>query len=218
MKTLTKYHPWGDFRRNAQTNTWTINGDFKMVPGVSGVGYALGYHETYFDLAGMSMEEKTLFFEAADVQTTFLPSFTGPTVPGDRISVWDIMSSVPIDVNGLQQDVVYGFGFPGSRQDFTEIIYGRVEQFIITMDVGNFGSPIQVNSENFSSGSPSASDRIYSYRFIEVALTDQNSTVTAGQIPPARHILSASAKEEPDYVYMMRLMRSYRLQQEPDED
>jgi len=40
-----------------------------MVPGITGVNYALAYHETYFDLAGMALDEKTLFFDAADAHT-----------------------------------------------------------------------------------------------------------------------------------------------------
>jgi len=50
------------------------------------------------------------------------------------------------------------------------------------------------------------------------------STLTAGTnmttltVYPARHLLSSVAKEEPEFQYLMRLMKSYQLQQEPDVD
>lgn len=190
-----------------------------MVPGITGVNYALAYHETYFDLAGMALDEKTLFFDAADAQQTLLPSFSGGSVPGDSVTIWDVMSSVPIVINNqFTTDLVYGFGFPGSRQTFNEIIYARVEQYATTMDIGAYGSPVKVNSQNYSSGMPTASDRIYSYRFVEVACAAPATPITSCVVTAPRHILSATAKEEPDYEYMMRLLRSYQLQQEPDVD
>lgn len=218
MKTLVKYQPIFNASRDVPTNTFTIVGDFEMLPGISGVGYAFAYYETYFDLAGLAMGEKTLFFEAADVQENYLPTFTGNSVPGDKVTVWDVMSSVPIVIDsGVLQDLVAGFGFPGSRQTFNEIIYARIQQYVTSIDVGAYGSPILVNSQTTSSGMPTASDRIYSYRFVEVSPA-AGSNVSYCVLTGARHILSASAKEEPDYEYMMRLLRSYQLQQEPDVD
>ncbi len=219
MKTLVKYHPFFTCTRDVPSNTFTVTGEFTMVPGVTGNNYALAYHETYFDLAGLTMDDKTLFFDAADVQQTLLPTWSGATIPGDKVTVWDIMSSVPIVIDDkLTADIVYNFGYPGSRQTFNEIIYARVEQYVTTQDVGTFGSPVKVNSQNYSSGMPTASDRIYSYRFVEVAVASAASPITACVVTPPRHILSASAKEEPDHEYMMRLLRSYQLQQEPDVD
>ena len=49
----------------------------------------------YFDLAGMSMDEKTLFFEAAGVQTTLAP-LANNTNTGDSAIIMDIMSTVPL--------------------------------------------------------------------------------------------------------------------------
>ena len=63
---------------------------------------------------------------------------------------------------------------------------------------------------------PTASDRVYSYRV--VILSGVGPTETGISIAGARHILKAVAKEEPDHEYMMRLLRSYQLQQEPDVD
>jgi len=72
-----------------------------------------------------------------------------------------------------------------------------------------------MNSEQIGSMMPTASDRIYSYRIVVFAASATETVLT---ITNARHLLKAVAKEEPDHEYMMRLLRSYQLQQEPDVD
>ena len=61
---------------------------------------------------------------------------------------------------------------------------------------------------------PTASDRVYSYRVALVATVSADRMDLSG----CRHILQAVAREESDHEYLMRLMRSYQLQQEPDVD
>lgn len=221
MKTLVKYHPICVATRNASTNAWTVptNGEYTMLPGFSGAGYFIAFHETYFDLAGMSMEEKTLFFDGMGVQTGLLPSWTGVSQPGDKVTITDIMTSVPLTIDTLTgTDLVYIPGFPGSRQDFEHVIYGCIRQYVTTTDVGTYGSAVQSNEQMFGSGMPTASDRVYSYRFVEGAAGEPGSPITALTTSTARHILTSTPKEEADHVYMMRLLRSYELQQSHDED
>ena len=190
-----------------------------MLPGLTGAGYFIAYHETYFDLAGMSMEEKTLFFDGMGVQTGLLPSWTGQSQAGDKVTITDIMTTVPLTIDtSLGLDLIYMPGFPGSRQDFEHVVYGCITQYVTTQDVGLYGSPIESNKQMFGSGMPTASDRVYSYRFVEGAAGDPGSPITQLTTSSARHVLTASPKEEADYVYMMRLLRSYELQQSHDED
>ncbi len=219
MKTLVKYHPQCVATRNAATNAWTVAGDYTILPGISGAGYFIAYHENYFDLAGMSMEEKTLFFDGMGVQTGILPSWTGLSQPGDKVTITDIMTTVPLSIDSSTAlDLVYIPGFPGSRQDFEHVVYGCVTQYVTTQDVGLYGSPVESNKQMFGSGMPTASDRVYSYRFVEGATGDPGSPITGLITSQARHVLTASPKEETDHVYMMRLLRSYELQQSHDED
>ena len=220
MKTLVKYHPICAATRD-QTNRWTVTPGtgYTMLPGLSGSGYFIAYHETYFDLAGMSMEEKTLFFDGMGVQSGLLPTFTGVTVPGDKVTITDLMTTVPLTIDtSLGLDLIYMPGFPGSRQDFEHVVYGCITQYVTSQDVGAYGSPIESNKQMFGSGMPTASDRVYSYRFVEGACVAPTSQVTQLATSNARHILTASPKEESDHVYMMRLLRSYELQQSHDED
>ena len=221
MKTLVKYHPQLVATRNAGTNAWTVptTGGYTMLPGITGAGYFIAYHETYFDLAGMSMEEKTLFFDGMGVQTGILPTWTGASQPGDKVTITDIMTTVPLSIDtSTALDLIYIPGMLGSRQDFEHVVYGCVTQYVTTQDVGSYGSAVESNKQMFGSGMPTASDRVYSYRFVEGAAGDAGSPITALVTSQARHVLTASSKEESDHVYMMRLLRAYELQQSHDED
>ena len=77
---------------------------------------------------------------------------------------------------------------------------------------------VLLNEEQYGSMSPTASDRVYSYRVVVAAGVIGGPGATSMFVYPARHILRAEAKEEPDHQYIMRLLRSYELQQEPDVD
>jgi hypothetical protein len=220
MKTLVKEHGFFDATRNAGTNTWTLTDGFnyRLIPGTTGVGSLYAYSRTFFDLAGLSMDEKTLFFDMAAVQTGGLPVFSGPASPGDSISIIDVMTSVPLTEDAtMLSDLAYGFGFNGSRQNFEHVIFARHLQYAVHLDLGSYASPTLTASNQYGSGEATASDRVYSYRFILLG-TAVASGVTGSTIVGARHVLTATPKEEQEYQYLMRLKRSYDLQQAPDVD
>lgn len=221
MKTLFKYHSAFGATKASEVALWTLTpgSDFQLMPGTIGtLGSLYVYSDTYFDLAGMSADEKTLFFDAIDVQTPSLPAWGGSPIPGDAITIMDVMTSVPLAIDAsLVVDAGNGAGFPYTRSNFEHVIYGRTLQYVSSIDLGGFGSPTLVASNQYGSGMPTASDRVYSYRFIFIN-TNNATTTTSCLIPAARHILVARATEEPEYIHMMRLLRSYNLQQEPDVD
>lgn len=213
MKTLAKEHSLGTFSQTSPGN-WEFAG-----------GNSTGYWEqtgpftfvssTYFDLAGMSMEEKTLFFEAAGTQTALPPAGTAAAVAGDALVIADLMTSSPLTAEEALFVAAFG-NFPPAPLSFQETVYGKIDSWVVHLDTGDWGSYTLTNSEQIGSMMPTASDRVYSYRVVilsAVAPTEPTIVVNA-----ARHILRAKAKEEPDYEYMMRLLRSYQLQQEPDVD
>lgn len=221
MKTLYKYHSAFGATKAAPASPWALTpgSDFQLIPGTAGgLGFLYVYSDTYFDLAGMSQEDKTLFFEAIDVQTPSLPAWDGIPTAGDSLTLIDVMTSVPLNIDAtLLTDVGNGVGFPLTRSNFEHVIYARSLQYVSHLDLGTFASPTLVASNNYGSGMPTASDRVYSYRFIFIN-TDNATNITSCLVPAARHILVARATEEPEYIHMMRLMRSYNLQQEPDVD
>lgn len=210
MKTLTKEHRLLNVDKEGPVFTVAnADGWRQLVPG----GQAF-VSENYYDLAGMSMEEKTLFFEGATVQELQNPSHVGGAA-GDLLQIIDIMSSMPLTDIQLNSFAIYGNVTPNSIPTFTSTIYARNRIYLVDLDFAASGFFNLLCSNQLGSLQPTASDRIYCYRYV---LCGINNAGTSFTVTPARYILAANAKEEPTYEYLMRLKRSYELQNEPDRD
>ena len=172
--------------------------------------------DTYFDLAGMSIDDKTLFFEGAAVQEVQNPvAVTGAA--GDLLQVADIMSAIPLSDDQVVTFLTYGniqgegIGFG----TFDQTIYARHRVYAIDVDFAGSNYFNLLSSNQLGSLGPTASDRVYCYR---VVLMGANNAATTMFVYPARYLLRAQSKEESEYQYLMRLKRSYDLQNEPDRD
>ena len=217
MKQLTKEH--GLLSVVGQESGWNIqkNGTYGSWTQFGGSGSGFFISRTYFDLAGMSMDDKTLFFEAAGTQTVLSPKGQS-SLAGDNCIIYDIMTATPMTDTELANFTAFGnFAQPSSVLNFDETIYARSRIFGITVNEAAIDHMVLLNEEQFGSMSPTASDRIYSYRIV-IPLGVSAQSMGGLLVYPVRHILRATAKEEPDHTYIMRLLRSYQLQQEPDVD
>ncbi len=213
MKVLTKDHGYL-IANQSPPGTWSVDPTSQGWELVSAGGVFTS--SEYFDLGGLSQEEKTLFFEGATVQNMLNPThFNGAA--GDSIIMVDLMSSLPLRANQLSNFAVYGnfAATPIKTLNFEHTIYARIRQYVVDLDTAAWGSFIQVSENQIGSLEPTASDRIYSYRIIVMG-----TPTTADRIDVfnSRHMLSVNSKEEPQYQYLMRLLRSYQLQQDPDRD
>jgi len=65
-------------------------------------------------------------------------------------------------------------------------------------------------STSFSSGEPTAASKLYCYRIIRPWI---DTGITKIQIPSSRFYLTGVRDQEEDLVYLMRLKRSYELDQ-----
>lgn len=174
---------------------------------------------TYFDLAGLSQREKTLFFKGATVQQLGNPTMTNGAA-GDSCQIYDIMTSSPMSADELTSFSQAGnfaglTGAATSGLTFDQTIYARRREYVVSVDLASWGALQLVSDDQLGSMNPTASDRVYSYRMIITALAGTNKTLG---VLGSRQILSAEAKEEPEFEYLMRLKRSYELQQSYDED
>ena len=218
MKTLAKYH---DALFASVIGDGTITIEYDAVS--SGweqpiAGFLVS--STYFDLAGMSQEEKTLFIEASAVQEGAFPAIAG--VAGDNYVLIDIMTSIPVDWANVGLPATFvslrGLGFPGQLLNFEHVLYQRYRRLTLDIDTGARFALVS-NDNQSGSNMPTASDRIYCYRLVIVDVSQAPAvTVTSINVPPARYLLQVEAKEEPTYQHLMRLKRSYDLQQTPDVD
>lgn len=212
MKTLAKEH--GYLVANQSGGTWSVDDAQSQGWSLLSPGGVFA-SSTMFDLAGMSMREKTLFFDAATVQSIVNPTHTGGAA-GDSMVIVDLMSSQPLTDTELANFFLFGnFAFNGGPLSFSQTIYARVEQYVVDIDTAAWGSFIQVSSNQLGSLEATASDRVYSYKLVSMG-----TPTTAARIDvfSSRHLLKVSAREEAEYQYLMRLMRSYELQQSHDED
>jgi hypothetical protein len=212
MKTLAKYH--GYFLATKAAGVWTLD------PLADGWTQSVHdpnafFSETYFDLKGLAINDETIFPQAATVQQNGFTSF-GTGAAGESLLVYDIMTSIPVDLTDLdvQNAIVQrGLGFPATVLNFENVIYQRMRRYAFDIDYAGAFPPL-ADEEQSGSLMPTASDRIYSYRFL---LFNVGPT-SGGIIPPVRHLLLVNTKEEKEYEYLMRLKRSYDLQQSFDVD
>jgi hypothetical protein len=212
MKTLAK-----EFDRIAVVKAgpaYTIQTDtgdaWRQVGGPAGNAFVAS---TYFDLGGMSMDDKTLFFQGAAIQEVLNPSSVTATA-GDIVQVVDIMSAVPMTDNEVIAYITEGnFANGDSGLTFSETIYGRVRHYNIDLDNAAGSYMILLSDNQTGSLAATASDRVYCYRGLLIIGGDARYDLFG-----ARYLLRAEAKEEPEYEYLMRLKRSYELQNEPDRD
>lgn len=171
-------------------------------------------HETYFDLAGLSQREKTIFFDGATVQDLQNPTGTGSSA-GDICQICDIMTALPLNDDQLFGFIAYGNTQQVAFPTFDQTIYARARVFTVDVDFASTGYYVLLSDNQLGSMSPTASDRIYVYRLV---IWGTNNTGTNLSVWPARFLLRMNAREEAEYEYIMRLKRSYDLQQSYDED
>lgn len=213
MKVLTK--EFDQMVATKAAGNWT---------GVTGSGWVQSshynytfYNQSYIDCAGLAQKEATLFVKAATVQRGSY-NYISPAVAGDRMYVYDIMTSIPIDIakQDIQLDILFrGLGMPGTTLNYEHVLYHRMQIFSYDVDMAN-GTALLADETQIGSLQPTASDRIYCYRL--VAFTTDGTPDTGGVLAPVRFLLEVDTKEEPQYEYLMRLKRSYDLQQAPDRD
>ena len=217
MKTLAKEHTYVQINRIGSEQLYTIansGGNWELL---TPAGFCAS--KSYFDLAGLTMAEKTLFFKSAFVQDFRNPGHTSGAV-GDSLTVIDLMTSSPLTDAELSGFAVNG-NFSGLTSELTsgitfdQTIYGRVREYVVDVDTLAWGSYVLVSDNQLGSMSPTASDRVYSYRMFFPGTPTTAASIT---VLPVRHVLSADVKQEAEFEYLMRLKRSYELQQSYDED
>jgi len=203
----------------APFNTWDVTqlGGYEILSSSSNAFKMIG--SGYIDVAGLSMDQKTVLIEQLSLQYQF-PPFCTNGVPGDAISISIIVADVPVD----EIDHI-GPGFAGSTMSAQNCFIHRVQNWVVTVDSSAFGSNMAIESETITGlAAATTSDRIYYsvVMAIETKVVGPDppgvSTLDSVTFPGVRVVLGVGVKEESEYVYLMRQRRAYELQQEPDVD
>ena len=175
------------------------------------------FHETQIDLSGYALQDMTFFPSAVGVQDPgvyrMLPGAASTT---SSLYVLDLITSTPINPDDVMLTDLLGNmqgpGMFGSDETFETILYGLFRVFAEnnTIKIPNF-QQLQ-RSQRFESGEPTAADKLYCYRIVQISAT---GTLDAGLtyivVPAARQLIAGRITEESDLVYMQRLKRSYEL-------
>ena len=175
------------------------------------------FHETQIDLSGYALQDMTFFPSAVGVQDPgvyrMLPGAASTT---SSLYVLDLITSTPIDPTDVMVTDLLGNmqgpGMFGSDETFETILYGLFRVFAEnnTIKIPNF-QQLQ-RSQRFESGEPTAADKLYCYRIVQISATgplDPNLSYIV--VPAARQLIAGRITEESELVYMQRLKRSYEL-------
>ena len=167
------------------------------------------------DLAGLELAKETFFPVGTSIQDPNFYTNTSSSTPAMHII--DLITDKLIDpllsiqmTAGISQLFGTNYGMMGDSNDPTTIIMGS---YRFKTGNSNLTYPQMMRTEQasiFSSGEPTAASKLYCYRII-VPLVDGDSTIIS--IPSARFYLTGVRDEEPELEYMMRLKRSYELDQ-----
>jgi hypothetical protein len=194
-------------------------------PGWSRINDLLYVHETQIDLSGYALQDLSFFPSGVGIQDPglYIASIADPSITGLGMQVLDIITSVPMDlttaaVSDLQLAQI-GPGMLGSEHEYETILMGQYRLFntdnSTTKTTLGFAGQMSLNRmQRFGSGEPTAADKLYSYRFIQVAYEPSLTPLQPGdqfKVPACRHILMGEMVEEEQLVHMFRLKRSYEL-------
>lgn len=163
------------------------------------------------DLSGWTMND----FTFGIVRTAYQdPGVHASTTVSARVEIMEIISSIPLNTAALSliknNMGVTSPGMINSAQDFTTVLYGSYRLYVPNASLAAFPGFLQlISAGNFGSMEPTASAQLYCYRIVKCAGV-LNETLNA---PAARIGLFGAFFEEGDLEHMMRLKRSYELQQ-----
>lgn len=171
------------------------------------------------DLAGLSSEERTLFFEANILQRprSYMAPILSP-VAGITLTDQIVVSSVPLEDYDTAL-LPHGYsgmfaGFNQSTDEFNQTLLGEGVQIVQNSTILQM-LPV-ADSYSFGSNEPTAASKLYLYRWI---ILDQAGVPAVGDnlnIPPVRYVGIGVSGKEDDLVYIERLRRSYEAQRPVD--
>jgi len=189
-------------------------GPWFVVYSTAGAPYL--YWEGSIDLAAYVQKELTWVTTQKDIQE-----------PGNFALNWGLSTPEPIEViefisntqfnrrklTLIADDWELEAAVPGmmdSRINYENIIDGRWRQFSTDTTLAA-GSAVTMKASSFGSCEPSASEALFAYVMVKFDTSPEDLSLF---IPGRRFLLGGAAVEESDLAYIMRLRRSYVLQQE----
>ena len=194
-------------------NLWgftQVGGEYELISN-SGNNIRAQCLNEFIDLAGMSMREKTLFIKGLRVDYQIPPEGV-EAAPGDQLNIIVLVTDVP--ATGLS---FVGPGFSQSDMNMENCALMLNHTWTFTTDSSAWSGIPQLTAETVSGMmEATSSDRLYVsvyQRVITRKIGPITSTLSKVTVPGLRIVCDIDAKEEPEFQYLMRLRRSYELNQ-----
>ena len=190
------------------------DGGWQQSTTAAGVPYI--FWEGSIDLSAFSMKDLTWVTTQKDIQEpgNFVLNYATP----QRMEFIEFISNTPM--NQARLDTIAGDweineavpGMMDSTINYENIIEGRWRQFSPDTSLPA-ASAITLKSSSFGSCEPSASKKLYTYCMVKFDDISTIAPLDTVFIPGRRFLLGGAAVKESDLEYVMRLRRSYVLQE-----
>jgi len=169
------------------------------------------YIENNIDLTGWAMDDYTFYTLDTQLQCPgkFTLAGTNAVIEEMYIVCTQPLSKTEIDaISDTMGATAPGLLYSGQNRE--QVIYGRYNLYCANSTLGIANYLQLVESHGFGSKEPTAADRLFCYRLIKVGGTSLGQLITPASI---LGLFGLFAKE-PELNYMMRLKRSYELNQQ----
>ena len=164
--------------------------------------------QSQIDLAGWTKEGLTAFFSNQYTQRDGPYTPAGPAmVPTDTLQARDyvIITDVPLDIT----PTMIHAGFLDDASDYMTVKFGQANIFAQSTTTPTM--MINADGWGIGSGEPTASGTLYVTRIV-IAHKVAAAATDSIAFPAIRYVAQGIATEEPEFVYLNRLRRSYELQ------
>jgi len=167
------------------------------------------------DLHGLTAQEKTMFFSTQFLQRPHQYETDAAFAASGGMTIWDqiVVSDVPLanpEVPvGNQLPSIFA-GFDVSADDYITV---KLAEGVILAQ--NNAIPLVlsiVDSFSFGSGDPTASNKLYLYRWATINTSLPIAIGGRVTIPPLRYVGLGVTTKEKELVWMQRLKRSFEIQ------
>ena len=174
-------------------------------------------HESTIDISGLTtVKDMTFYPMSGDVQRPAMSM----GLTESFVSEYILVCNAPVTFDSQKMtDLNMWNHLPGQFEisnTFQNIMWGQVWTWTRNNNLDqNFG--IAVNTTLCGSGEPSNGDKLYVYRIARLHLPS-GAEGTYIELPACRLLLAGEVGEEAEYQQLMRMRRTYELQQGRDED
>jgi hypothetical protein len=136
---------------------------------------------------------------------------------GGYIQEWIYVCAAPMTADVVPQFMTWNLvGQGASPTEFQNVIWGKSWTWALNTTIPSNWA-VAINTTLMGSGEPTNGDTLYVYRIVSTVA----HTPTVGsfaEVPSVRFLMSGQLKDEAEYQQLMRMRRTYELQQTYDED